>query len=101
MSWSLHLGDESPVDGHTYNLSAMWRLSGVVEGSTRDLDGLTGAQIAARCKPAVARAIEYPEAFRALDPENGWGDYDGFVEVLVRLWRCAAAHPRDKAEWSG
>lgn len=101
MSWSLHLGDDSPVDGCTYNLTPMFALSGVIDGTTRELDGLYGREIAGKAEAAVVRAVRYPQAFQALNPDNGWGDYDGFLEVLLRLWRSAVQHPSDKATWSG
>lgn len=101
MSWNLYLGDESPVDGHTYNLTSMWVLSGMVSGATRELDGLTGREIATRAERAVRIAVTMAPAFEAINPQNGWGDYDGFLEVLIRLWRCAARNPGARASWSG
>lgn len=103
MSWSLSIGDEEPVDGCTYNLTQMFRLAGVVNtGGTRDLDGLTAREIATRAREGLIRAVELRAAFEALNPGNGWGDYDGFVEVLFRLWRvAAAADPNTRASWSG
>jgi hypothetical protein len=102
MSWSLSIGAEVPVDGHTYNLTRMWRLAGVVRQTTRELDGLLASEIANRAREGLERAVELAPAFRSLNPENGWGDYDGFVEVLFGLWRAAAAaEPNTRASWSG
>lgn len=113
MSWSLYLEatrpdepvDEvygKPVDGHTYNLSPMWRLAGVFDDSSKDLDGLPAGVIAARASAGLLKAVSYPQAFQALNPPNGWGDYDGFVEVLTRLAIAAAMAPRSaKGAWIG
>jgi hypothetical protein len=102
MSWTLSIGDETPVDGHTYNLTPMWRLAGVVEYSTKELDERPVAQLAVRAREGLVRAVELKPAFVALTPSNGWGDYDDFVEVLFGLWRAAASADRMlTARWSG
>lgn len=111
MSW--HLWIESPtetvpdeyaepVDGHTYNLSPMWRLASVFSEGSRDLDGMPVRVVAARARAGLMQALTYPKAFQALNPENGWGDYDGFVQVLTKLAIACEMAPRDaKVKWSG
>lgn len=39
-----------------------------------------------------------PEKYRALNPENGWGDYDSILETLQRMKRASVEHPL--ARWS-
>lgn len=49
------------------------------------LDGMSGPEGAAYLD-GIVRGLELdPERFRALNPENGWGDYDSFVKVLVEM----------------
>lgn len=101
MSWSLYIGTENPVSSHTYNLSAMWRRAGMFENASSELDGLTGAVIAERADQALVKALREREAFEALNPANGWGDYEGFVRTLADLALAAHANPDDTADWFG
>ena len=105
MSWSLHLDGaedfESPVDGHTYNLNAMWRLAGVIKDQPYELNGEMATTIGIRAAKGLLRAVTKPDEFRALNPENGWGDFEGFVEVLTRLAIACADNPESIAEFYG
>lgn len=104
MSWGIDLdtgtGTVEVFDGHTYNLSPMWRLAGVFETS-RDLDGLRASEIHGRALAGLRRALSFPEQFRSLNPANGWGEYDGFVQVLTLLAIRCAENPTAVARWNG
>lgn len=89
------------VDGHTYNLTPMWRKAGVVEGSTSDLGGLTTAEVAPCLLSALVDVWSNEADYRKLDPPNGWGDFDGFLEILTRLTRLCHAHPKGVLRWNG
>ncbi len=41
----------------------------------------------------IARMESEPDYFRLFNPENGWGDYDGFLEVLRHLLKGCRDHP--------
>ena len=107
MSWSLYLDTpdgemRTPIDGHTYNLSAMWRLAGVFENHPiDDLHGERAATIGDRAARGLLRAVTKPSEFKALNPSNGWGDYEGFVQVLTRLAIDCAEEPEAIAHVSG
>lgn len=34
-----------------------------------------------------------PEVYKAMNPENGWGDYDGCLGFLVSLQKACATFP--------
>ena len=107
MSWSLYLDTpngemRTPIDGHTYNLSAMWRLAGVFENHPiTDLHGERAATIGDRAARGLLRAVTKPAEFKALEPDNGWGDYEGFVRTLTRLAIDCAEEPEAIAHVSG
>lgn len=48
----------------------------------RRLDGTSGADGAAYLDKIVTALEARPTVYRAMNPENGWGDYDGLLEVL-------------------
>lgn len=106
MSWGIDLvrDDEEVVevfDGHTYNLSSMWRLARIFESSSSELDGMAAHEIGNRAARGLLRAVTRPELFKALEPDNGWGDYDGFVKMLTRLAVSCAENPTAIGRWNG
>lgn len=89
------------VEGHTYNLTPMWVKGGVVKSRSREMDGLTSDELGIRASRAVLLAVRYPDRFRALNPENGWGDFDGFLEIIVRTAVICADNPGAIVRWNG
>jgi hypothetical protein len=88
------------VDGHTYNLTPMWRKAGVFDTS-RDLDGRSAGMLAPVLSAALIDAVRNRSAYEELNPANGWGDYDGFLEILTRFTQLAWEHPTGKLRWNG
>ncbi|MFJ4038233.1 hypothetical protein ACIPVB_09100 [Microbacterium sp. NPDC090007] len=106
MSWGIHLETDNGevvevFDGHTYNLSPMWRLAGVFEKHSVELDGMAAHEIGLRASRGLLRAVTRPDVYRHLNPENGWGNFDGFVEMLTRLAIRCADNPTAIARWNG
>jgi len=106
MSWGIELetpqGDVLEVfDGHTYNLTPMWRLARVVEERSSELDGIAAHEAGIRASRGLLRAVTRPDVFRHLNPENGWGDFDGFVAMLTRLAIACADNPTALVRWNG
>lgn len=74
--------------GCTYNLSPMYQAAMGGDGIRELLDGKTGAECLAVLEPAIAAMEGDPAKYKALNPSNGWGDYEGAVNVLrdLRTW---------------
>ncbi len=87
----------------TYNYGPMWHKAmdeidrpsaweTCMGGKMLPLEGLTGAQ----SRPILERIITAMEAdmpgFRSLNPENGWGNADLFLERLVQMLTAAIVH---------
>lgn len=87
------------VDGHTYNLSPMWRKAGI--DPSRDMDGLNAGRLAPILTAGLIDALRHRAEYEALSPANGWGDYEGFVEILTRFCQLAWEHPTGTIRWSG
>lgn len=105
MSWGIELEpvDGDPIEvfeGHTYNLTPMWRLAGVFEVS-RDLDGEVASTAGIRAATGLLRAVTSPDQFRELNPANGWGDFEGFVAMLTRFAIACADNPTAIMRWNG
>jgi hypothetical protein len=87
------VGDEL---NYTYNCATMFYLALEGDGGLRGLDGVTGADAAISLSRAVKKMKDWPDAFRALNPPNGWGDYDGALQFLERLLQNCLSHPTAK-----
>lgn len=70
---------------YTSNVSGMWRTAlGGVDSLGELLDKRPKARdIEPRIRQAIAEMMESPGVFRAMEPPNGWGDYEGALDFLV------------------
>ena len=59
----------------------------------KQLDGLSGAAGAELLGRIVTAMEAEPERYRALNPDNGWGDFDSFLTVLREM------HKSSCVEW--
>lgn len=49
--------------------------------------------ISALLQTGLAQLLAEPARFKALNPENGWGTYDGFVPWVQRYLEACLEHP--------
>jgi hypothetical protein len=75
---------------YTSNCAPMWRKAGA---DLAEFDG----KPAGECAPILAAAITAmendPDTYRAMNPENGWGDYDSLMRALRRLLEGFRSEP--------
>lgn len=76
----------------TYNLSPMVQAAGLPKWD--DLVGMKARKVAKIIKKCVDELLKNPEKYRAMNPENGWGNYDIAVRVLSRFAADCAVAPR-------
>lgn len=60
------------------------------------LDGKSGPDGAAFLDRIIRGLEAEPERFRAMNPENGWGDYDSLVKKLIEMRNAVPEWP---TEW--
>lgn len=89
------------VCGHSYNLAPMWRLALPFLNSTSDLHGFTCKELQPNLTAGLVSIHENYAAYEALNPANGWGDVEGFVEIYTRFTRMAFKYPSGKVVWNG
>jgi hypothetical protein len=85
------------IGNYTYNCSGMLykalkKVSGK-EISLNDMDGWKSAEVLENLIPAVAEMEANPDTYRKMNPENGWGDYDGWVSYLKSIIKACQEHP--------
>lgn len=80
----------------TYNLSGMLREAGFV--GWRGIVGKPAPKVGRHILAVLDRMARDPQKWRAMNPENGWGDYDRCLQGRMRAWaqRCRDAGPDDK-----
>lgn len=75
----------------TYNLGKMLREAGHPEWQA--LKGAPASEVAG-VMDAVARTLRSdPDRFRAFNPPNGWGTYEGAIEYAEAFRDMCSEHP--------
>lgn len=74
----------------TYNLSSMMQEGGLI---LIDLDGEKAGAWIATLQTLYKAMLEEPDRFKAHNPPNGWGDYDGLLDFVRDFASAAEAHP--------
>lgn len=75
----------------TYNLSPMLHAAGMPPW--KDFLGLRAADAGRTWATVVAELRRDPQRYEAMNPENGWGSYEGAVEVLSALVQACERFP--------
>lgn len=57
----------------------------VLEAGIRGLDNMKASDAIPQLETAIQKLEADPEKYRAMNPSNGWGSYEGLIEVLKRL----------------
>ena len=81
----------------TYNLGPMFRLalSGDEQGEgVPDWNGMFASELISKLREAIAAMEDDPAKFKRLNPENGWGNYEGALNFLSEILRQCIQHPK-------
>lgn len=102
MSYDIHLvidtGGPEPVavgkgdHNYTYNCTPMFRTA--MTGGLDSLNLKTAGSQVERLQSAIASMEAEPGMYRAMNPSNGWGSYEGALQFLRDLEADARAHPK-------
>jgi len=86
----------------THNLNKMAEEAGIYYALWRpDEIGITTAeQLIPLLEGGLASLRKDPEHFKKLNPENGWGTYDGLVQFAERYLDACKANPDAKVSIS-
>lgn len=110
MSLDLSIGSTPcPCCGHqtdklsfnyTYNVSPMWYKIYPDAKNMVDIDGMTSKKAYELLADARSKLWLNPEEFIALNPDNGWGSYEGFLEFIGDLMQACIDNPNSVWESS-
>lgn len=95
MSWDFSMVAKLRADGgfvglsgcdanYTYNVSPMYYSAFGGDG-IRTLNEMKGIDAAPLISAAIRKMIANAMEYRAMEPANGWGSYDGALELLYQL----------------
>lgn len=70
---------------YTYNVSPMFYEALPGDDGMHGINGLSVSDALPRLDAGIASMKADPEKYRAMNPENGWGDYEGALECLEQL----------------
>jgi hypothetical protein len=99
MSLDLYLIEERPTTvfewNITHNLMDMAREAGVCDmlWSPKEAGIATAEQLIYPLRDAIAAMKADPARFKAHNPENGWGTYDGFLKALGEILAACEESP--------
>lgn len=79
----------------THNLNTMAEEAGIYQHLWRpeELDITLASQLIDPLREGLHRLKSDPERFKALNPENGWGSYDGLVEFVDKYLDACYQYP--------
>lgn len=80
------------VGNYTYNVSPMYVKA--LGCSLSDLHDSNCGESIERLRKAVIEMSEHPADYRALNPSNGWGNYEGALAYLRKLYEGCIQHPK-------
>ncbi|MGH3795966.1 MAG: hypothetical protein ACRDSP_13875 [Pseudonocardiaceae bacterium] len=84
-------GDYLTDRNMTSNVAPMWREAGA---DLAEFDGRAAAEVLPVLRTAIAAMEDDPAVYEAMNPANGWGDYDSCLEFLRELVKDFTAHPK-------
>jgi len=104
MSWSLSAYVK--VDGqcidicegwnYTHNTNGMLKEAGLIEWPYA-ISGMGCTELVTKLTKGIEKLKAEPDKYRAMNPENGWGDYDGLLAKLKAILEVAIKFP--SAQW--
>lgn len=76
----------------THNLVPMWQKAGVYEALYKN-DGKKAKDVLAVVEQGYKDMLKNKETYVALNPENGWGDFDGALKFIREFYEACVQYP--------
>ncbi len=77
----------------TYNLSKMYYKCIDKEKGFKKLDGMNCKKALPIINNAIQDMLNNADEYRKLNPENGWGSYEGLLKTLQDMRNCCESNP--------
>ncbi len=76
----------------THNVAAMWRMAGVYD-ALYNSEGEPCRKIEAILRVGINDMLNRPNEYKALNPSNGWGNYEGALAYLQAVYLACKENP--------
>lgn len=76
----------------THNVTPMWDKAGVYDALYRS-HGMRAGDVVATLRIGLAHMVGRSMEYKALNPANGWGSYEGALKFLRATIDACAANP--------
>lgn len=76
---------------YTSNVAPMWREAGA---DLAQMDGMPAWRAIDCLTAAVEMMRAYPDDYRKMEPDNGWGSYDGCLQLLSEIKDACEKYPK-------
>lgn len=93
MSYDIHIVKTILDINYTFNVAPMFQLALGKDG-IKQLNELNREEAIELLKVGIKDMKEKPEIYKKLNPKNGWGNYEGALDVLVKILE-ALQHSED------
>lgn len=87
--------DRWQIDSFNYttNCSPMWKKAMPETDGLAGLDGKKCDEVVEILEEGITAMRKNPEIYQELNPKNGWGDFEGQLDMLERLVETCRAAP--------
>jgi hypothetical protein len=90
MSYDMEIADEQ--FSYTWNVAPMW-YAAMPEKGIQAHCGMTGRDALVPLRRIREYMEDNRDAMIAMNPDNGWGDYDGALQFVTDLINASARNP--------
>lgn len=96
MSWNIELRDKNnnitmDIGNYTYNVNSMYQKALNINGLS-DLHGKSTKEVLNLLENGVIDMKYHAEEYKKFNPANGWGNYEGALEYLEKLYYGCKKH---------
>ena len=97
MSWDINIKAKREVSiletNITYNLSDMYYKCVDKEKGLKIFDNMSCKEALPILQKAIEDLIDNKEGYQKLNPENGWGSYEGVLGTFLDMRKCCVDNP--------
>lgn len=87
-------GGETEIElNYTYNASPMWHAIYPKDEGMVQIDGMKGKEAEPKIVYAIYEMKTRKNAMKKLEPDNGWGSYEGFLLFLYKILEACKEYP--------
>jgi hypothetical protein len=88
-------GENGEDFNYTYNVSKMWHYIYPDDDYMLHIEGLKGKETIKLLQDSYRKLKNNEHELVKMNPKNGWGSYEGFLEFISKLIQASIKYPDD------